>query len=96
MCRCDSFVVETNVHFPGDIIQLYDAIRKIIELCADLSARNGSTQWRQSPNNVRKIKRLLRSMQKHESSTSKNPEKKAVKDEKYKELVRNYLDNGCQ
>jgi transposase, IS5 family len=92
MCRCDSFVVETNVHFPGDIIQLYDAIRKIIGLCADLSARNGSTQWRQSPNNVRKIKRLLRAMQKHKSSTSKNPEKKAVKDEKYKELVRNYLD----
>jgi len=31
-------------------------------------------------------------MQKHKSSTSKNPEKKAVKDEKYKELIRNYLD----
>ena len=28
--RCDSFVVETNVHYPTDINLLYDAMRKII------------------------------------------------------------------
>jgi transposase, IS5 family len=92
MSRCDSFVVETNVHFPADIIQLYDAIRQAIELCAHLSVQLGSTQWRQSSNNIRTIKRLLRSMQNYKRSTSKNPEQKAVKDEKYKELVQHYLD----
>ena len=32
--RCDSFVVETDVHFPTDIHLLYDAMRKIITLTA--------------------------------------------------------------
>ena len=91
-CRCDSFVVETNVHFPADIKQLSDAIRKTIKLCAHLSVELGSTQWRKSSETLRKIKRLLRAMQNHKCSTSKSPEKKTVKDEKYKELVRNYLD----
>ena len=26
--RCDSFVVETNVHYPTDINLLFDAVRK--------------------------------------------------------------------
>ena len=91
MCRCDSFVVETNVHFPGDILQLYDAIRKSIELCADLSTQYSSTQWRQSEYIIRKIKRLLRVLQKHKRSTSKSPEKKALKEAKFKELVHDYL-----
>ena len=30
--RCDSFVVETNVHYPTDINLLYDAMRKVISL----------------------------------------------------------------
>lgn len=32
--RCDSFVVETNVHFPTDINLLYDAMRRVITLTA--------------------------------------------------------------
>ncbi len=32
--RCDSFVLETNVHYPTDINLLWDAIRKIITLTA--------------------------------------------------------------
>jgi hypothetical protein len=30
--RCDSFVVETHVHYPTDINLLYDAMRKVITL----------------------------------------------------------------
>ena len=32
--RCDSFVLETNVHFPTDINLLQDAMRKVITLTA--------------------------------------------------------------
>ena len=35
--RCDSFVLETNVHFPTDIGLLFDAIRKVIQKIAALS-----------------------------------------------------------
>ena len=30
--RCDSFVVETDVHYPTDSNLLYDAMRKVITL----------------------------------------------------------------
>ena len=36
--RCDSFVVETNVHYPTDINLLFDAMRKVISLIATLTA----------------------------------------------------------
>ena len=32
--RCDSFVVEGNIHFPTDISLLFDALRKAIKLTA--------------------------------------------------------------
>ncbi len=40
-CRCDSFVVESNVHYPTDINLLFDSVRKTVELisnvCKDLN-----------------------------------------------------------
>jgi hypothetical protein len=37
--RCDSVVVETNIHFPTDINVLFDAIRKIITPTTNCAAR---------------------------------------------------------
>jgi hypothetical protein len=58
--RCDSFVVETDVHFPTDINLLFDAIRKVIVLAAVLCASLNITMWRQSRHNLRQIKKLFR------------------------------------
>jgi len=55
--RCDSFVVETNVHYPTDINLLWDAIRKIITLTAAEFDTLGLTEWRQSKYILRKIKK---------------------------------------
>jgi hypothetical protein len=74
--RADSFAVKTNVHFPTDISLLFDAIRKVIILTFRLSSKTGVSGWRQSKHNVRKIKRLLRRIQRTKRSTSRNPEKK--------------------
>ena len=38
--KCDSFVAKTDVHFPTDIIILYDSIRKMIELIAEMCKEN--------------------------------------------------------
>ena len=45
--RCDSFVPETDVHFPTDINLLWDAVRKVIELISRLCNDIGITEWRQ-------------------------------------------------
>lgn len=58
--RCDSFVVETDVHYPTDINLLFDAMRKTIEVCAKLCAEQGVNDWRHSAYNIRKLKKLYR------------------------------------
>lgn len=54
-CRCDSFVVETNVHYPTDINILFDAMGKVILLIATLSTICGLSGWRQSVHNIKTI-----------------------------------------
>ncbi len=54
--RCDSFVVETDVHYPTDINLLWDAIRKVIELIDQECEQLGITEWRQRQHILRKIK----------------------------------------
>ena len=62
--RCDSFVVETDVHFPTDINLLWDAARKVLNLMHRLSAEVNIDGWRQAPHQLRKVKRLFRAIQK--------------------------------
>jgi hypothetical protein len=55
--RCDSFVVETNVHYPTDINLLWDAMRKIVVLTAKECDQLGISEWRQYQHILRKIKK---------------------------------------
>jgi IS5 family transposase len=61
--RCDSFVVETDVHFPTDINLLWDAARKVLTLTHRLSEETGIDGWRQAPHLLRKVRRLFRAVQ---------------------------------
>jgi transposase, IS5 family len=76
---CDSFVVETDVHYPTDTNLLFDAMRKMISLIAIICSEIGITDWRQSHHHILKIKRLLRSIQKLKRSTSKDESKKEIR-----------------
>lgn len=74
--RCDSFVVETDVHFPTDINLLFDAIRKIIQICALIT---NAWTWSVASIHIQyqAFKNLYRSVQQLKRSTSKKEEKKA-------------------
>ena len=74
--KCDSFVVETEVHFPTDINLLLDAMRKVIILLSQLYADLDLSLWRQSSHNLRKLKKLFRRVQKLNHSTSQDEKKK--------------------
>jgi len=89
--RCDSFVVETDVHYPTDINLLLDAIRKVIALMADLCQEMGLSDWRQSDYNLRKVKRLFRKAQQIKRSSSKEDKKKAQRETLIKEAHQTYL-----
>ncbi len=90
--RCDSFVVETNVHYPTDINLLFDAMRKVISLIATVCAICGLTGWRQSNHNIKTVKRLFRKAQKLKRSTSRNPKKKEQREKIIIEAHQKYID----
>ena len=79
--RCDSFVVETNVHYPTDISLLFDAMRKVITLVATLCDLCSQAEWRQSGHNLKTVKRLFRKAQKLKRSTSVDPVKIAQREQ---------------
>lgn len=72
--RCDSFVLETNVHFPTDINLLMDAMRKTITLTTRLCEAQGLPGWRQHAYLLNKIKRHARTAQNKKRSKAKKPE----------------------
>jgi IS5 family transposase len=90
--RCDSFVVETDVHYPTDINLLFDAIRKVIILTARLCFRYGIEGWRQSPYNLKRVKKLYNTARKLRRSGSKDLKKKARKQALIVEAYEAYLD----
>ena len=85
--RCDSFPVQTNVHFPTDLSLLFDSMRKVITLLAVLCLKYKVRGWRQSTHNLRTIKKLYRKCQKLRHSTSKD---EAVKEKRAKLVVEAY------
>ena len=72
--RCDSFVVETHVHFPTDINLLLDAMRKTIVLTAQWCDELGISDWRQHAYNLRQVKQAMRTAQNKKRSKAKSPE----------------------
>lgn len=101
--RCDSFVLETNVHFPTDINLLLDAMRKVITLTAQWCEDLGLSDWRQHGYNVRHVKRLMRTAQNKKRSKATSPER-AEKNEAliiaahqdYLTVAQAYLDKARQ
>ena len=45
--RCDSFVVETNVHYPTDVSLLRDAMRRMVRSVGPLGSKLDVPDWRQ-------------------------------------------------
>ena len=58
--RSDSFVVQTNIHYPTDSNLLVDGIRKLTTLSRQLADQIGQRGWRQSRHLHKKAKQLDR------------------------------------
>jgi hypothetical protein len=78
---CDSFVVETDVHFPTDINLLLDAMRRDIVLVMRLSDNLGLPGWSQGNHLLKTVKKLFQKAQRLRRSTSKDPQQKAKKEQ---------------
>jgi hypothetical protein len=85
-------VVETDVHYPTDINLLFDAMRKVVELTAQLCEDHGLSDWRQSAYNVRHLKRLMRAAQNKKRSKAKAEQQKENNEALIIEGHQAYLD----
>ena len=56
--RADSFVAETNIHYPTESSLIRDGLRKILSLCGVMAVMLGHKGWRQHKHLHRKAKKL--------------------------------------
>ena len=90
--RCDSFVVETNVHYPTDINLLYDAMRKVITHTAQWCDQREVSDWWQHQYNVRHLKQLMRKAQNKKRSKAQAEEQQKKNAALIIETHQAYLD----
>ena len=83
--RADSFVVETDIHYPTESTLIWDGVRKIIPLCMRLSAELGVPGWRQSKHLTKRIKACVRAIS--QISSSRSPKVKAALPGAYERLL---------
>ena len=60
--RGDSFVVQTNIHYPTDSSLIADGLRKVLGLAATLAGLFGLIGWRQHKHLYRKARKLVRTI----------------------------------
>jgi transposase, IS5 family len=76
---CDSFVLETDVHFPTDTNLLFDALRKMIILIMNLCDEVGMSGWRKSIYILKQVRKLFKKADKARRSKSSQKEQSVIK-----------------
>lgn len=61
--RADSFVVETNIHWPAESTLIRDGVRKMIELCVVIASTMQVAGWRQALYLLKKVKKHSRNIE---------------------------------
>lgn len=85
--KTDSFVVETNIHFPTDLNLLYDSLRKGIETIANICRQDKTIKgWRKHKSIISDVKSLFRTAS-HKVFKGKNEAAKII-------AVKNYLQKA--
>lgn len=84
--RGDSFVAETNIHYPTESSLIWDGLRTVIRLCALVAFDLQLLGWRQHVHLRRKIKNLHREISR--TSSSKSPASKRKMNKLYAKLLR--------
>jgi len=78
--KTDSFVIESNVHFPTDYNLLWDCARKCLSMVSKFVKKyNGIEEWRKHKNWGAELKGFMRELGKASSSGGKNKEKRLKK-----------------
>jgi IS5 family transposase len=83
--RADSFVAETNIHYPTESSLIRDGLRKILSLCARMAVMLGFGGWRQHKHLYRKAKKLASRIDR--MASRKAPDSKRRREGLYGQLL---------
>ena len=62
IAKCDTYVLETNIHFPTDINLLWDAARKLCDLIPRLTKAHNLSGWRKHRDIAAQLKNQMRAL----------------------------------
>ena len=84
--RADSFVMETNIHWPTEGTLIRDGIRKVLELCVRIAEPLHLSGWRQSEHLLKKVERLSRRIER--IASRKGPQFRLRLQQEYRKLLK--------
>tara|TARA_B000000460_G_C21516408_1_gene393645 strand:- start:247 stop:1713 length:1467 start_codon:yes stop_codon:yes gene_type:complete len=84
--RADSFVGETNIHYPTESSLIFDGLRKILPLCVSIAGVLGLFGCRQHEHLLKKIKNIASTISR--LSASKAPKSKTQMNKEYRKLLK--------
>jgi hypothetical protein len=84
--RVDSFVMETNIHWPTESTLIRDGLRKLIPWCVSLARALGVSGWRQAEHLFSQVKR--RSRQIERIASRKGPQYQERLKREYRRLLK--------
>lgn len=90
--KSDSFVVESNIHYPTDSNLLLDAMRSIVKKIKKLCLKNGVKGWRQAEYRISSLKKLMRKATSLKRSTSQNPDTQEKRQVLIEEAYSNFIE----
>ena len=83
--RADSFVMETNIHYPTESSLIRDGLRKILRMCSELAVGDVVLGWRQHEHLWKRVKQLAREIDR--IAGKKGPKYVERMKEPYRELL---------
>jgi IS5 family transposase len=84
--RGDTFVVETNIHYPTESSLIGDGLRKVLPLAAELAEQHGLSGWRQHEHILKNVRKLVQRIGRTSRAKGKGSP------ERLKKLYRELLD----
>lgn len=89
--RGDTFVAETNIHYPTESTLIGDGLRKILPLAAELAAEHGLEGWRQHEHLLKNVRKLVRGIGKASRAKGRGPDRLKPGYQKLLELAEEVL-----
>ena len=92
--RGDTFVVETNIHYPTESTLIGDGLRKILPLAAELAAEHGLEGWRQHEHLLRKVRQLVHAIGRTSRAKGRGPNRLKPGYQRLLALAKNVLERA--